>query len=57
MTIQARRPVRSAARVAAISVTDPIAGVTELILNMDQDDLTIAIATVIASVVVALTLS
>ena len=49
--------MRSAARVAAMSTTAPITGLFGLIIEMDQDDLIIAIATVLASVVVALALN
>lgn len=46
----------NAFRVAAISVTAPVTGLMELIINIDQDDVIIAVAIVIASVVTALTL-
>ena len=49
-------PNANASRVAAISVTAPVTGLMELIINIDQDDVIIAVAIVIASVVTALTL-
>jgi hypothetical protein len=56
MIIRAGRSVPNASRVAAISVTAPVTGLMELIINIDQDDMIIAVAIVIASVVTALTL-
>jgi hypothetical protein len=56
MTIQAIRSVDNAARPAAISATGPFTSLMGLVINMDQDDRIIAIATVLASVVVAMVL-
>ncbi len=48
--------MRSAAGVVAISATDSMIGRARLNISMDQDDLMIAITTILASVVVALAL-
>lgn len=54
--IQIGRPMRKAMRVDAIAAMGPMIGPTPPNITLDQDDLIIALATVLACVVVALLL-